>query len=108
MSGDVLLVEFERPITEAALVAWLVRAAPGERIVYWRGFLAVDRWSPRRDRHRLCSVARLAWGMAEKGWVHLVQQRVAPGVFDYIAIARPRKLPRPRFAPAIHRLQEAA
>ena len=113
MSAAVLPLSFDRPITEAALVAWLARATPGERIVYWRGYLARDTWENRpglsdAECHRLRMVARRAWLMSATGQVHLVQQRVAPGVFDYIAIARPRKHPRRRLDASITVISEAA
>ena len=81
---------------EAALLAWVRQAVPGEQVAYWRGFLARDTWGTRhgtseKERNRLRAVARRAWLMSASGQVHLVQRRVAPGVFEYIAIARPTK-----------------
>ena len=113
MSAAVLPLSFDRPITEAALVAWLARATPGERIVYWRGYLARDTWGNRpglsdAECHHLRMVARRAWLMSATGLLHLVQQRVAPGVFDYIAIARPRKQPRRRMVAQSISIPEAA
>jgi len=113
MSAAVLPLSFDRPITEAALGVWLSRATPGERIVYWRGYLARDTWVTRGglsdiERRRLGMVARRAWLMSADGQVHLVQQRVAPGVFDYIAIARPHKQPRRRLDAPITVISEAA
>ena len=98
------------PISEADLVAWIVRAGPGDRLTYWRGHLARDVWSlgsqmREADRRRLARVGRLAWGLAEDGWVHLVQERLEPGTFAYIAIARPK---RNRQLPEAVSLPEAA
>lgn len=86
----------QQPISEADLVAWIVRASPGDRLTYWRGHLARDVWAlgsqmREADRRRLARVGRLAWGLAEDGWVHLVQERLEPGIFAYIAIARPKR-----------------
>lgn len=83
---------YHLPCSKDALLAWLRHAAPGDQVTYWRGHLAADvdlvggrTWGP--DGWRLRGVRRLAWDLAQQGWVHLVQQRVAPDVCAYIAIA---------------------
>ena len=78
-------------ISRQQLEAWLRQAAPGARIVYHRGYLAVDRvrGSSRLSesaRRELVAVANLALVQAEHGGVHLVQQRTGPGTFRYIAV----------------------
>jgi hypothetical protein len=83
-------------IDSAAFTAWLLRAEPGERLTYWRGYLAIDA-SPLasqlsgEERLRLQEVSDLAWRMAQKGWIHLVQQRHGASDFSYVAVARPRE-----------------
>jgi hypothetical protein len=80
-------------IGKVDLAAWLLRALPGERIAYWRGHLAVDTgWDSKlsaADRRRLIGAAGVAAKMAERGWVHLVQQRHGAGDSTYFAVARP-------------------
>lgn len=82
-------------ITETELCGWLGQAAPGDRLVYHRGFLALDcaptagRF-PERERGELLRVARRALFAAENGLVHLVQRRNGPDDFTYLLIARPR------------------
>ena len=91
------------PVSEIAFCAWLVVAPPGERLVYHRGFLAVDAaglvssLSPERQR-ALRDVAAAALRAAEQGLVHLVQVRIGPHRFAYLAVARtkPRAAPVPR------------
>jgi len=83
------------PVAEADLIVWLTRAAPGDRFTYWRGYLARDTWPllqrlPEAERRQLASIASLAWNLAERGWVHLVQQRHGDSDFSYLAVARPR------------------
>lgn len=90
-----------RPMAEITLIEWLANAAPGDQIVYWRGRLSNDinvvhQGLTEIERKRLCRVARRAWHMSELDQVHLVQRRVDIGVFDYIAIARPK----PRRSPS--------
>lgn len=86
--------------TETAFCAWLVQATPGDEAEYHRGFLVLD-LTPfgtpmdREDRAELARVAGLALDLAERGFVHLAQRRVGPGVFAYMAIARPRCGSRP-------------
>jgi hypothetical protein len=83
------------PVSEVAFCAWLALAAPGERLVYHRGFLAVDAaglvssLSPERQR-ALRDVAAAALRAAEQGLVHLVQVRLGPHRFAYVALARPK------------------
>ena len=97
-------------LDEVGLSAWIAQAEPGETLVYHRGFLAVDATSvisklPAEQQRALRLVAS-ALRAAEQGLVHLVQARIGPDQFAYIAIARAR----PRQAgPAISmRLLEAA
>jgi hypothetical protein len=82
-------------VTEATLCAWLGMAAPGDAIVYHRGFLTIDLASDvqllsdraRKELGRVASRARL---LASQGLVHLVQRRNGPDDFSYLMIARPR------------------
>jgi hypothetical protein len=88
----------ELPITETMLCAWYGAAMPGDRLVYHRGFLAIDVSPltfklPEPDRRVLLRLAERALKMAEAGLVHLVQQRIAEDAFTYIAIARSRPAP---------------
>lgn len=82
-----------RPIDEAAFTEWLLRAEAGDRLTYWRGHLAIDA-SPLasrlccEDRLRLDGVSRLAWNMAQKGWLHLLQRRHGLHDFSYVAVLR--------------------
>ena len=98
---------------EAALLAWLRQAVPGEQVAYWRGFLARDTRGTQHgtsdtERNCLRAVARRAWLMSEAGQVHLVQRRISPGVFEYIAIARPtRGTERQLIAPSVPVMEAA-
>lgn len=82
-------------LDEVGLSAWIAQAAPGETLVYHRGFLAVDATSvisklPAEQQRALRLVASAALRAAEQGLVHLVQARIGPDQFAYIAIARAR------------------
>ncbi len=83
-------------LTEEALCAWLGSAAPGDSIVYYRGFLAIDSapegGAATLQRTRLLCVARRAMRLSQQGLVHLLQRREAAGDFTYLAFARPRAL----------------
>ena len=78
------------------LEAWLRQARPGDAFEYYRGLLGPAR-SPlgpikaERQRRALERLAATAWDLAESGRVHLVQRRVGPGAFSYLAIARARR-----------------
>jgi len=99
------------PFQESAFCAWVAQAAPGDEAEYHRGFLILD-LTPfgnpmdREARTELACVAARARDLAERGFIHLVQRRIAPGSFAYLAIARPHRGPRP--IPSALLLEEAA
>ena len=82
-------------LTDVELCAWIAQAEAGARIEYHRGFLGIDvtpviSTLPETDRRKLADLGQAALGAFEKGLVHLVQERMGPDRFAYIAIARPR------------------
>lgn len=82
-------------LDEMAFAGWVGAAAPGECLEYHRGFLVVDTTPvisklADEDRTTLRCLARRAWWASEKGLVHLVQERLGPNRFAYIAITRPK------------------
>ena len=98
-------------LDEVGLCAWIAQADPGETLIYHRGFLAVDATAVLSklpaDRQRvLRQVAAAALRAAEQNLVHLVQARIGPDHFAYVAIARPK--PRSSGAALSIRLLEAA
>jgi len=85
-------------LDEAALVAWFGAAAAGDRIEYWRGFLAIDASATESsllsdDCRQLGRVATRAFRLAEQGKAHLVQRRHGEADYSYLLVVRPR--PRP-------------
>ena len=83
-----------KAITEIDFCAWLSQAAPGEILEYHKGLLCLDRGGFETDRnnklsHTLNLLANRAYDLAERGFVHLVQRRIGPDTFSYLAIARP-------------------
>lgn len=98
-------------VSEINLMAWVDVAEPGARLAYHRGFLALDMTPTlstfaRSEMERLRATADTAYRLSELGRVHLVQERLGPDRFAYLAIARPKpRLPR---SAAIARLLEAA
>ncbi len=87
-------------LTEAALCAWVGQAYPGEQLVYYTGFLAIDTGPDSAmptpaARQELRRVADRAYQLFEKGLVHLVQRREEPGEYTYLIVARRRPKPRP-------------
>jgi hypothetical protein len=82
-------------VTELQLCGWIGQAAPGDRLAYWRGHLAFDRVPgsgrlPEIGRLELMRVVRRVSWAAERGLVHLVQQRHGADDYSYLCIARPR------------------
>lgn len=84
-----------QPALDARLLqAWCHRARVGEAFEYHRGLLAVERnrLGPpmaKARRQALDRLANAAWALAEQGRVHLLQRRIEPGKFSYLAVARP-------------------
>ena len=88
-------------------MAWFGAAAAGDRIEYWRGYLAIDA-NPTGskleldDRRHLGRVAARAFRLAEQGKAHLIQRRHGAGDYSYLLVVRPRPRPvRARFASAV-------
>lgn len=82
-------------VTENDLCDRYADAAPDTVIIYHMGLLARDRDAAASSltsdaRAELDRVAGRAWAMAEQGLVHLLQRRVAPECFAYLAVTRPR------------------
>ncbi|WP_439121380.1 hypothetical protein [Marivita sp.] len=98
------------PISEIQFCAWLSQAEPGDRLDYHRGYLAVDADKVTSDldpnaRAELACLRDRAFWSETAGLVHLVQQRLGPDRFAYLAIARPKTS---RTARAVAQLAEAA
>ena len=95
MSTIITLPIRAAPISEVELCAWLAQAEPGEVLEYHCGFLGLDRSACGRSmsvesRAVLSRTSNQAWRLAEQGHLHLVQRRLGPDSFLYLAIARPR------------------
>lgn len=83
------------PLTEVALCAWVGNASPGDRLVYHRGYLAIDTgveslFGTPAERQELRRVANRAWQLAQGGAVDLVQRRHSEADYTYIVVARHR------------------
>ncbi|SHF44908.1 hypothetical protein SAMN05444279_1493 [Ruegeria intermedia] len=89
------VIRAARPLTDIEFCAWVGQAASGDWLEYHRGFLGIDAMPgmstlPDRDRQRLAALASAAFRACEAGLVHLVQERLGPDRFAYLAIARPK------------------
>lgn len=76
--------------------AWIERATPGSRLEYHQGSLAVDSDPtrsklPDAQRQELCEVRCRAYRAAAEGAVNLVQRRIGPNLFSYVAIISGRR-----------------
>ncbi len=79
-------------VDEDGLCNWLSRAAAGDSIEYWRGYLAIDASMVASnlrpdDRRQLARLAARAFRLAEQGKAHLVQRCHGPGDYSYVIIA---------------------
>ena len=104
-SGPVA-VPAPRPLDDVEFCAWVGQAVPGDRLEYHRGFLGIDAMRgistlPEPERRRVAGLAAAALRAFEAGFVHLVQARLGPDRFAYIAVARPRPTAAPASAAAL-------
>ena len=71
-------------------VNWLGVASPGERIAYAVGFLIVAVHKADVEKHpdaqKLEGIQWTAWKAHERGAVHLVQRRLGPERYEYLAV----------------------
>lgn len=93
-----ITIRARRPLTEIEFCAWVAQAVPGDRLEYHRGFLVLDIFPmfdrvPGSETSELARLGSRAFWAAQQGLVHLVQKRVAPNQFAYIAVARPKPKP---------------
>lgn len=100
MPATTIIPARPRPLTDIEFCAWIGQAVPGDRLEYHRGFLGVDSTAvistlPETDRRRLGALASAAHRAFDAALVHLVQVRLGPDRFAYLAIARTK----PRHAP---------
>ena len=109
MTTAALLSRAELPITERELGTWVDRASPGDVLIYFKGFLALDRVAQgsrlsERDREELVRVADRALRAAYRGWAHAVQKRLGPDRYEYRLVARQaRQASSPRRAEPVER-----
>ncbi|MEP9390582.1 hypothetical protein [Mesorhizobium sp. KR9-304] len=76
--------------------AWVRGATPGSTLEYHLGNLAVDADPelsefPEPQRQQLCDLRDQAFSAAAAATVDLVQRRIGPNNFSYLAIARRRR-----------------
>jgi len=88
-------------LDDLGLWAWVAMAKPGDHVIYHRGFLSLDLIGhgshlTSAARRQLRDLAAAALKAAEEKRVHLVQARLGPDHFAYIAVARPKTKPKPR------------
>ena len=80
-------------LNETSFCAWVAQARPGDVLEYHRGFLCLDRGTPEQTNKKphqiqLDEMSARAFDLAERGFLHLLQQRVGDACFRYMAIAR--------------------
>ena len=78
-----------RHLTVTEFQEWLAAAQPGERIAYAKGALAASIHSAWQAEHsaarKLSALQEATWRASVKGQVYLVQRRIKPGAFEYLA-----------------------
>ena len=111
--SDPVHVRASRPLADVEFCAWVGQAVPGDRLEYHRGFLGIDAMRgistlPEPERRRVAGLAAAAFRAFEAGFVHLVQARLGPDRFAYLAVARPRPATAPVSAAALLAEEAAA
>jgi hypothetical protein len=76
-------------LTVTEFQEWMAAAQPGERIAYARGLLAASiaaAWAAEHpDAQTLSALQEATWRAGAKRHVYLVQRRLKPGAFEYLA-----------------------
>ena len=90
-----ITVRASRPLSEIEFCAWVAQAVPGDRLEYHRGFLVLDSFPGLsklgdNERNELRLLGTRAFWSEAQGLVHLVQERLGPDLFSYLAIACPK------------------
>jgi hypothetical protein len=90
LEGNVTPDPGQRILSFADLDRWFSTSSPGDRVSYFRGFLALDRGPGSRlgeeSGLELDRVATAVMAMAAAGHVHLVQRRHGPNDYTYVAV----------------------
>jgi hypothetical protein len=76
-------------LTVTEFQEWLGAAQPGERIAYAKGLLAASIHVAFQAEHpnaqKLSALQETTWRAGVKGHVYLVQRRIKPAAFEYLA-----------------------
>lgn len=72
-------MEMDNPTTVETFLAWVKSAKPNERIIYYRGETLTFSLMT-------VQIKRETWDKALEGLVYLVQRRLGPGKYEFIAI----------------------
>ncbi len=99
-----------RMMNDVDLCVWVADAKPGDRLVYYTGYLSRDRLPhsegyDERMRRKLGELGNAAWALGDENWLHLVQRRVSYGCWDYIVV---RKAEVPKLKPVYRIIQSLA
>lgn len=94
-TATITTIRPKAPLTEIQFCAWVAQALPGDRLEYHRGFLVLDTFPGLsklgdNERTELALLGKRAFWTEGQGLVHLVQERLGPDLFSYLAIARPK------------------
>lgn len=80
--------------TEQSLAYWASKAKKGDMVVYYDGFLMMDRQRYfmnggfEDSQPEALKAAKLAWRMYNDGVLTLVQRKKEPFSYEYIAVKR--------------------
>jgi len=85
----------DEPLTDIDFCAWVAQALPGDVLEYHRGVLAIDRDAKMSclgadECERIDHLADRVYAAFEQDLVVLVQDRVGPYHYRYLAVARPK------------------
>jgi hypothetical protein len=69
-----------------SLLEWVADAKRGRPYLYHTGFLCRDVDRLKEGKSKLIATRSIAWSLYEKGYVLLVQQKIGPMSYEYIAV----------------------
>lgn len=68
------------------MLDWVKESKKGRSYLYYTGFICRDVDREKDGTTRIKAIRNIAWTLYEKGFVVLVQKRLGPMTYEYIAV----------------------
>jgi|FreactcultureFD7_1027221.scaffolds.fasta_scaffold16905_3 hypothetical protein len=79
------------PSEKYTMLDWVKEARKGRAYLYYTGFICRDVDREKDGSTKIKAIRNLAWSLYEKGLVTLVQKKLGPMSYEYIAVRTNRQ-----------------